>query len=144
MSASSAQIDGITKRRKSQASPSSVKLPYLRPSKPMTYFQEETSHSSSPARKDFNLFINHAKMPEYDAALDKNCGYFFDKTVNRKLLEDLREAEKSKSKRRASSKTDKNISQLQKSWIGREAISKLEFQNYLSKMKARIAHGIGS
>ena len=79
-------------------------------------------------------------MPKYDPEKDKNLAYFFDKPTNRKLLEDLKEAERSKHKSKLS-RTDRSSSKVNQSTQGVNVVSQLDFQEYLNKMKAK-ARGV--
>ena len=55
---------GERKRRMSQPEPAQLQLPYLKPSKPMTYVIDDDERPLKKPR-DFNLCTANTKLPKY-------------------------------------------------------------------------------
>ena len=79
-----------------------VRLPYLRKNKLMPYPRHPQYSSPLPRpRKDFNLSTNHCSLPPYDPQHDSNLVYFFEKPTNRKIMDELSQVQKQKSRRQS-------------------------------------------
>ena len=77
---------------------------------------ESRQKKHSLPRHRFELNTNFASIPRYSALEDKNLAYFFDKTKNRRIVENLKQEEERKKKKKEANtyrdqKANKEVSQ---------------------------------
>jgi hypothetical protein len=111
----------------------------------MPYPQRQTRrpepHANRSVLPEFDLHTNHVPLPRYEPAHDRNLVYFFDKASNRRILDDLKLLERSNKIKSKACSIDRphNLSVNATHQNKVKRISKLDFDQFIEVMKARVA-----